>query len=507
MISKHALAHKLIAGCAVWLLMAAAAAAQAPAGQAEMRRALSHFANVAEKARPAVVTVEVLTYFPHAFNRNIIGEQAFLEQLDSWAQAHPEFLVTDEGFYSTRSGSGVILDARGHVLTSHHVVENIGARDRLRVTLLDGRRFEAPQVTVAGHDRLTDLSVLRLPSAPTPYPHLSWGNSTEARPGDWVMVLGNPLDFQFSVSEGIISGLNRQVGSRVQIERLIQTTAMINPGSSGGAMIDLDGRLIGIIMAMAARGNSWQGLGFAIPEEIARPVSRDLIAHGYVKRGFMGIVMEPITMFRARLEGLPAATGVRITRFHQGFPAERAGLRPNDIITAVDGRPVRSSSDVIREVGTRFAGDTVRLTVARQDGPQTFDIALAEAPDERELAQLLRQMGEALGPEPPPVPARARSQEGVPEPPSATSDIDILRHYGFAVLPRPTPQGGALVVSVEPSGRAERAGLRVGDIVVGVEGLPFAGITQFRQRLEQAEVTARLELRRGERLTTVTLRR
>jgi serine protease Do len=315
---------------------------------------------------------------------------------------------------------------------------------------------------------------------------ISWGNSRAERPGNWVMILASPLDFDFSVSQGVISGMNRQVGSKVPIEDLIQTTAMINPGSSGGAMINLNGELIGIIMAMATRSDAWQGLGFAIPEKIARPVARSIIDHGYVKRGFLGINMEAITRFRARARQLPEVDGVLIEDVLEGYPAQRADLKSGDIIIAINNRPVTTPKDIFREIGTRFKNDTVKLTVMRPDGQLNLRIKLAESPPNKRIAEM-------LDPD-----AMERRRERMSEPgnvlpqPDETEEAwrnqpDLLKKLGMTVVPRLDAEDGLMVLAVRTDSPAAEAKLQVGDVLMRVGQTTVSGMVQLRRALLRQE--------------------
>jgi serine protease Do len=343
---------------------------------------------------------------------------------------------------------------------------------------------EGRDVSFIGSDALTDLAVLKVRKKNIR--PISWGNSRAERPGNWVMILASPLDFDFSVSQGVISGMNRQVGSKVPIEDLIQTTAMINPGSSGGAMINLNGELIGIIMAMATRSDAWQGLGFAIPEKIARPVARSIIDHGYVKRGFLGINMEAITRFRARARQLPEVDGVLIEDVLEGYPAQRADLKSGDIIIAINNRPVTTPKDIFREIGTRFKNDTVKLTVMRPDGQLNLRIKLAESPPNKRIAEM-------LDPD-----AMERRRERMSEPgnvlpqPDETEEAwrnqpDLLKKLGMTVVPRLDAEDGLMVLAVRTDSPAAEAKLQVGDVLMRVGQTTVSGMVQLRRALLRQE--------------------
>ena len=206
-------------------------------------------------------------------------EKLFEKQMPQWSPGD------EEEFKYSRSGSGVIIREDGYLVTSNHVIAEVNPED-IEITLPDGRSFG--QVALVGTDDLTDLAVLKVEGKDLP--HLNWGDSEKLEVGDIVVAVGNPLEFNNSVSEGIVSAKHRVI-KKAPIEDLIQTTAMINPGNSGGALVNLDSELVGINMAIATSTGMWSGLGFAIPSKTARGVTDQIIASGKVGRGYLGIEM------------------------------------------------------------------------------------------------------------------------------------------------------------------------------------------------------------------------
>jgi serine protease Do len=343
-----------------------------------------------------------------------------------------------------RSGSGVIIRSDGYIVTSNHVIAGIKPED-IVVNLPDGRTFE--KVAVVGRDEMTDLAVLKIDGSNLPV--LPWGDSDAIQVGDHVMAIGNPLEFTNSVSEGIVSAKHRTI-NKALIEDLIQTTAMINPGNSGGALVDLDGRLIGINMAIATSTGLWSGLGFAIPSKTARQVAEQLISRGKVGRGYLGIEMAPLTLGIASQLGYKGKSGIVVSGVVPGKAADRAGIERYDIIAKVDGRELRELADMHRNIGGRNPGDEVTLEVWRDNGgtieKKDIRLKLDERPSPEELA-------------------RARRTPRMPGEPIETEKFDSTLGMNF----QPTADRvGLRVESVAPASRADRAGIRPGDIILEI---------------------------------------
>jgi Do/DeqQ family serine protease len=271
-------------------------------------------------------------------------------------------------------GSGVVVSADGYVLTNNHVVGSAGAD--VRVGLTDKRELRA---RVVGTDPMTDLAVLKLDAGDLPV--LGWGDSSKLRVAEWVLAIGNPFQLNQTVTLGIVSATNRRLEGRVAgYEDFIQTDAAINPGNSGGALINARGELVGINTAIYSESGGYQGIGFAVPSNLARHVMDDIIKFGGVRRGTIrGIQLQPMTPDIAAELGAPDARGVLIVTIIRGSEAYAAGLRQYDIIVAFNKTPIDDASQLIRLLADAEIGSTATLTVVREGRQQTIRIKVEQA--------------------------------------------------------------------------------------------------------------------------------
>lgn len=266
-------------------------------------------------------------------------------------------------------GSGVVVDTAGHIVTNHHVIENA---ERVSVQLADGRQAEA---SVVGRDPDTDLAILRVNLDRMAVMPL--GRSDQLRVGDVVLAIGNPIGLTQSVTQGIVSGTGRGQLGVATFENFIQTDAPINFGNSGGALVNTNGELIGINTAVLAKNLGVEGIGFAIPVNLVRGVMQEILDHGRVIRGSIGVVLSEIDDSQARALGLPRA-GIVITNLIPGSPAVAAGLRPGDIVTTVAGNAVRGQQDLLTRIAASKPGDTVELGIVRGLGEITVAVKVTE---------------------------------------------------------------------------------------------------------------------------------
>jgi serine protease Do len=337
-------------------------------------------------------------------------------------------------------GSGFIIRQDGLVVTNNHVVRD---EKSVKVTLDDGTELNAK---VLGSDPRSDIAVLKI-DAHRPLPFIQLGNSAEVKPGEWVVAMGNPFGLGGSVTAGIVSAVSRDIGSG-PYDQFIQVDAPINQGNSGGPLFTQNGKVIGMNTAIFSPTGGSVGIGFAIPSDMIRTVSDQLVASGHVTRGYVGVGTQAITASMARALHLPETSGALLASVVPGSPAAKAGLQPGDVIESVNGQKIASPRDLALTVASVAPGSAARMQILRDGQDRQFDVKVAEQPAEKTaLARPAAdrdshsKLGLALGPLTP----DTRDQLQVPD-----------------------GQEGALVRSVQAGSPAADAGLRPGDIIVGV---------------------------------------
>ena len=316
-------------------------------------RALSMaFRQAAKTAGPAVITIvtQVSKYTSYSDGVNPPVER--LEHED------------------TSIGSGLVIHKSGIVLTNSHVLE--GA-DRTIVRTADGREFQTYDVR---RDKKSDVAILRIRNPPKLRPAIL-GNSDQVDVGDWVIAIGNPFEFDTTVSAGIISGKNRLL-DKIKRGKLLQTDAAINPGNSGGPLVDLEGKVIGINTAIASKNGGYQGVGFAIPINNARWVVNQLAKHGAVRRGYLGVTCKPFTPADAARANLPPIAGVIVTSVKPATPAERGGIQLNDVIVEFAGMRIRDQRDLQSVVERKPVGSTQTVKITRGGQTERLEVVVDE---------------------------------------------------------------------------------------------------------------------------------
>ena len=269
------------------------------------------------------------------------------------------------------TGSGVIYSSDGYIITNNHVVQNAG---QVEVTLYDNRTFEAQ---VIGADEKSDLAVIKIEGYD--FPILERGNSDEAQVGEWVLAVGNPFDLTSTVTAGIISAKGRSInllGGGRAIESFIQTDAAVNPGNSGGALVDAEGRLLGINTAIATRTGVFSGYSFAIPVSLVTRIADDIIEYGSFQRAFLGVTISDLDFEYAQELGVDISQGVVIQELADGGSAQYAGLQPKDIIIGVNNREVKSVPELQEIIGRAKAGDLITLKINRRGNIQDIPVRL-----------------------------------------------------------------------------------------------------------------------------------
>ncbi|MFN3597411.1 MAG: trypsin-like peptidase domain-containing protein [Rubricoccaceae bacterium] len=409
-------------------------------------------------------------------------------------------------YYGARNttGSGIIISRSGYVLTNAHVVE--GAT-RVRVALYDKREYEAE---IQGIDASTDLAVLRLLGVGAdgdtePLPVATFGDSDAVAPGDFVLTVGSPLRLSNTVTFGIVSATGRRIyefegsGGQFQIQDFIQTDAAINPGSSGGALVNVRGEVVGIVTSIATESGFNEGYGFAVPSNLARRVAQDLVSTGQVRRGFLGVEVQEVTHDVARTQGMRRAQGVQIVSVFSGGSGARAGLRAGDVLLAVDGRPVDSSNEFQSRLALRRPGETVTLTVWREGETETVRAALISQDDPSFRTWIAgREAPLPAGPEPPAaVPPDVPRSEAV-DWGIRFRDLTSRERRDFRVA------SGAFVEAVRPESGAFVDGLPEGVVVTEIEGRAVNSAEDARAALARQarrERPALLRVRRPDGLT------
>jgi serine protease Do len=357
----------------------ASAIAQVTAPSIPEARALQQlseaFAAVAEHVKPSVVYIRSQRTETASKQRVPPGMERFFPRF----RQQPEI---EQG-----SGSGFVVSADGYILTNNHVVE--GA-EQVTVRLLDRREFKAK---VIGTDPNTDVAVVKIDAKGLP--PMALGNSDDARVGEWVLAIGNPLGegLTFTVTSGIVSAKGRALPGlpgrgQGSIQDFIQTDAAINPGNSGGPLVSVRGEVIGINSAIASETGFYSGYGFAIPINLARTVMNQLIETGTVHRAALGVSIDNVTLNDAAYVGLPEIRGVVVKDIpNDDSPAKAAGIQPGDVIIAVDSKPVERVGQLQQAIGFRKPGDVVKVEVARKGGiRKTFDVKLQALNDQPQLA-------------------------------------------------------------------------------------------------------------------------
>ena len=438
------------------------------------------FTQVAEAVNPAVVQIRATTLVERGASpfsgRGGSPLDFFFQNPDgSREDADPE------PFERAGLGSGVFVREDGFIVTNNHVIEDASS---LRVVLFDGRELEAE---VVGADPFSDLAVLRVDG--DGFPTVGFGEADEVRVGQWVLAFGSPLnpDLSNTVTSGIISSLGRYSGGGNSISNYIQTDAAVNPGNSGGPLVNLRGEIIGINSAIATRTGTFNGISFAIPVDIVRNTAEQLIDGGEVERGYLGISFQGVNPAVARKLGVgPGAAIVGdINEDARGNrPAGDAGVKVQDVITAVDGVALRDNRQIVSLIANKRPGDRVELTLVDPDSEEerTVSVRLGVRPDD----PLAAASGEGAG-----RPDRQRRGGSAEPEPMAMEGLGItLQDLTPAALRRIGTEGveGVLITDVERTSEAARdAGLRRGMVITEVDRKPVRNLADFEAALAGVE--------------------
>ena len=393
-------------------------------------------AKIARELSPAVVNIDVeamVTRPVHPFADDPFFRQFFGEEFRRFSRTVP----------MKGRGSGFIVSREGHILTNNHVVD--GA-DKITVTFSEGKVHDAK---VLGKDPTFDLAVLKIDGNGKDFPVLELGDSDKSEVGEWVVAIGNPFGLEHTVTVGVISAKNRSIhAGKVNFDGFLQTDAAINPGNSGGPLIDLNGRVVGINTAIVPYA---QGIGFAVPVNMAKQVMDDLIRYGSVKRGWLGVYIQPLTSDFAEAYGIDEENGAVISDVLADSPAEKAGLQRGDVILTVNGEKIKDHQEFVSRIRQRLSGEKVTLGIIRQKRKTDVPVTLGEMPGNEGAAITAGSGGAKM--------LKDLGLEVAPVSEEVQKKHNLKNREGLAVT------------AVEEGSYAARGGIREGDILLEVNGI------------------------------------
>ncbi len=358
------------------------------------------------------------------------------------------------------TGSGVLISPDGYIATNNHVIEN---GKRIQVVLSDRREFLAD---VVGVDKSTDLALLKIDGAELPF--AEFGNSDSLRVGEWVLAVGNPFNLESTVTAGIVSAKGRSIDvleGQDRIESFIQTDAAVNPGNSGGALVNTNGELIGINTAIVTRSGRYEGYAFAVPSNLARKIIRDLRDYGQVQRGMLGVYIERIDARRASQLGLEKAEGIFVRRIRPGGSAEESGLQPSDVIIGINGTTVRTPPEMQEQISRFRPGNKITIKYIREGEVRSTEVVLKNKNNGTSLvSEREEELFHKLGFE--------------------------LRNLTRAEADRLKLESGVKVVSIFRGSRIERTNMEPGFIITHLNDRAVRDVDQFINRLERLDEKA-----------------
>jgi len=416
--------------------------------------------------QPATKTI-LTNYSPfveYPPNMGSAGAPDMVKAANSSKQAvvYIEALESSGNFFATHTtggstGSGVIISPDGYIATNHHVIAD---GNQINVLMEDGREFEAKLI---GSDPSTDLALLKVENKSLPF--LTFGNSDSLMIGEWVLAIGNPFRLYSSVTAGIVSAKARNINILDDggIENFIQTDAAVNPGNSGGALVNTVGQLIGINTAIMTFSGQYEGFSFAIPSNLAKKVLEDIRQYGSPKRGWLGVSISPVNNEIADEAGMTEITGVVLEKVNEGSAAEAAGLDEGDIILSIDGQKITSSPDFMGKVGQHHPGDILTFAYVRDRKNKETKVKLSDS--------------------------RTSTSADIANSKSADAIMDEI---GFGVRDlnekeqSKLPKGGVVVNEIEKGSQVEHANMEVNFIITRVNGASVSSVLTLKRELQKA---------------------
>lgn len=446
------------------------ASAVSSAESARAPGAPASFADLAEKLKPVVVNISTTktirtgrgSQFRSPFDRYFWGDDFFERFFGDMPRRE---------FKQRSLGSGFIISPDGYIFTNNHVIEQA---DKILVRLSTGKEYEAK---VVGRDAKTDLALIKIKSGES-LSVVEIGDSEKLRVGDWVVAIGNPFGLEQTVTAGIVSAKGRVIGAG-PYDNFIQTDASINPGNSGGPLFNMEGKVIGINTAIVAQG---QGIGFAIPINMAKTILPDLKSKGKVTRAWLGVSVQDVTEDIAKNLKLKDNSGALITEVFKGDPADKAGLRSGDLITEVNGKKIKDTHELLLTIASFHVGDKIELKALRDGQEKSYQIVVTERKEQPEVASA-GDMKENFG--------------------MTVQDItpDIARYLGIA------SRVGVIVVDVKDGSPADEKGIQPQDIILEVNKVKISSLKDYQREISKksAKNSILLLIKRGKAKYFVSL--
>ena len=415
------------------------------------------FTDVAMAASPAVVNVRtektikgggpVFRHFQNPFGK----EDPFHDFFERFFGDVPR-----RDFKQRSLGSGFFIDKEGYIVTNNHVIENA---DKIKVKLKNGKEYGAE---IVGRDAKTDIALIKVKSWQD-FRAVKWGDSDALKVGEWVVAIGSPFGLEHTVTAGIVSAKGRVIGSG-PYDDFIQTDASINPGNSGGPLINMKGEVIGINTAIVSRSGGNVGIGFAIPINLARGIIEQLKASGTVTRGWLGVSIQSLTPELAEYYGVKDGKGALVGEVFEGNPADKAGIKPKDVIIEVDGDKIEDSRDLSQKIAEIRVGEKITIKVLRGGKEHTFRVEIAKRTEDKETLAL---------------------QEPVEETGLGMTVSTMTKELASRLNISETE--GIVVVSVQEDGPADKADVQEGDLILEIDHKPIKTLEDYHAQIKKVK--------------------
>lgn len=417
----------------------------------------SSFTEVAQKVSPSVVNISTERVVHRSGDPTFRHFEGPFGKDDPFKDFFERFFgeIPRRQFKQRSLGSGFILDRQGHIVTNFHVIENA---DKIKVKLKNDKEYDAE---IVGHDSKTDIALVKLKQGGS-FHAVNMGDSDRLKVGEWVVAIGSPFGLEQTVTAGIVSAKGRVVGFG-PYDDFIQTDASINPGNSGGPLVDMKGDVVGINTAIVSRSGGNVGIGFAIPINLARSIIDELKTSGEVVRGWLGVAIQDLSPELAEYYGVKDGKGALIGEVFPGDPADKAGLKPKDVIVEIDGKAVEDSRALSRRIAGVPVGKEIAVKVIREGDEQTFGVKIAKRTEEKETASGKQAEEEDLG--------------------MAVANLTRELAARFDLL----ETEGVVVVRVEEEGSAADAGVEEGDLILEIDHKAVKSLDDYISKVKNVK--------------------